>query len=157
MKGNHSRDLRAGTRQLQHSGTAEAITDRRDFPLVRPLILLQHIQASEQPAAEKLPVFLVFSRLLACRRGLRADTRAIDIRSNHVIPGLRQHSRAHLLVVAEPRPLMDDQHRRSLALDPVVIGLEPFQFHALMLILNHLLDDLGLQRQDAQQHCGKSR
>ena len=49
------------------------------------------------------------------------DTFAVDVHGEDVVAHLRQHAGTFLLIVAQPRPLVDDQHGGALALEGVVI------------------------------------
>ena len=110
------RDLGHAAGQFQDRGPAEAVADGGDAPGISQFMLDQHLQPSLDLRPQEGSVVLVFTRSNPGVLGVGGpNPLAVDVHGEDVVAQLRQHTGALLFVVAQPRPLVDNQHGRPSA------------------------------------------
>ena len=146
MEADDALEVGTAAGEFEDGCAAEAIAGRGEFGPVGAGVLLEDIERRGQAVAEESAVLLVFPSFLSGRRWLWAHALTIDICDEHIVAEFSQLAGSFLFVSADTRPLVDDEDRRALAGERVVVGLPAFADDVPGLIFHGFLDDGRAER-----------
>ena len=146
MEADDALEVGSAAGEFEDGCAAEAIAGRGEFGPVGAGVLLEDIERRGEAGPEEGAVLLVFPSFLSGRRWLWAHALTIDICDEHIVAEFSQLAGSFLFVSADTRPLVDDEDRRALALEVIVVGVPAFADDVPGLILDGFFDDGGTER-----------
>ena len=146
MEADNALEVGTATGEFKDGRATETIAGGGEFGEVGAAVLLEDVERRGQAGAEESAVLLVFTSFLSGRRWLWAHALTIDICDEHIVAEFSQLVGSFLFVSADTRPLVDDEDRRALAGERVVVGLPAFADDVPGLILDGFFDDGGTER-----------
>ena len=143
VEGHRTDQVGAGAGQFQCRGAAEAVAHDDDPGVVDVGVGAEPVESRLHPGTHERQVLVVRAGDLAGGVVARSDALAVDVGTERHVAQAREHRHAGLDVLVHAVPVVDDEHTGAGTRHGGVLGEDPEERGALVVVTDGLDTDVG--------------